>query len=65
MERAAALAVDAKVPNILAYTIERIGAVGSPKSRQVLEKLSGQLAEMQDPHRFHENQMAITEILKK
>jgi putative membrane-bound dehydrogenase-like protein len=65
MERAAGLALKAKLPNILGYTIERIGAIGSPKSQQVLEGLSKQLAEMEDAHRFHENQLAIAEILKK
>ncbi len=65
MERAAGLALKSKLPNILGYTIERIGSIGSPKSQQVLEELSKQLAEMEDPHRFHENQLAITELLKK
>lgn len=65
MERAATLALKAKVPTILSYTIERLGAINSPESKKTLETISARLNEMGDSHQFHDNQLAITKILQK
>jgi putative membrane-bound dehydrogenase-like protein len=63
MRRAMELAVEAKLPNILSYMIKRVGAVGSEEAKKMLKELNWRLSKTEDPHRYHEAQMTIHEIL--
>ena len=54
MNRAIALAQKAKVPNILPFTIRRIGAMKTAESIKVLEGLQGRLESMPGSHEGHE-----------
>lgn len=65
MHRAMELALAAGLPNMLPYTIKRAGAIGSDESKMFLKTLSEKLAGADDPHRYHEAQKAISEILEK
>lgn len=65
MNRAMDLALKAELPNILHYTIKCVGAVGSDDSKRMLKRLNERLDNAEDPHRYHDAQMAISEILKQ
>ena len=58
------LAEKAKLPNILPYTIQRIGAIGSSESKKLLLELNERLGR-QNSHQSHQNRMLIGELLGK
>lgn len=63
MSRALDLAQQATLPKILPYMIKCVGAIGSDDSRRILGKLNEKLGSSEDPHQYHEAQMAIEETL--
>lgn len=63
MNRALELAQKANLPNILTYTIKCTGAIGSEESKRMLKELDQKLGKAEDPHQYHQAQMAISEIL--
>lgn len=52
MGRALEMAMDAEVPNLLAYTIKRIGAVGTPEATGVLKEAERQLENKPTSERY-------------
>ncbi|MEX0646387.1 MAG: PVC-type heme-binding CxxCH protein [Balneolaceae bacterium] len=50
MDRAMELALEAELPDVLIYTIQRVGAIGSEEAKDLLEKVDQQLREMDVSH---------------
>ena len=65
MARAVDLAVKAKSPHILPYTISRVEAIDSEESDQILKGLNQRLGKLEDSHQYHEAQLMISKILEK
>ncbi|MFD3002391.1 PVC-type heme-binding CxxCH protein [Pontibacter toksunensis] len=65
MNRAADLALKAKVPHVLPYTIQRIGAINSAESVKTLQDLQQRLEKMEGSHENHEIQALIKKLLVK
>ncbi len=63
MKRALAMAEKAKLPKILSYTIQRIGAIGTDESKKLLKDLDHKLGSAEHNHQNHESQMLIGKIL--
>lgn len=63
MDRAVEMAFKSKIPTILSYTIQRLGGMESLDAKKVLENLSKRLDATENPHRFHDDQLKIAEIL--
>lgn len=53
ISRSLDLAMNAKIPNILLFTIQRVKAIGSPESKKALQEFSEKLR-AQDQHYYHE-----------
>ncbi|MCF2447291.1 plastocyanin/azurin family copper-binding protein [Dyadobacter sp. CY345] len=64
MKRALQVAETAKLPKILPYTIQRIGAIGTEESRKVLKEFNDRLGK-RNSHEHHETQMLIGKVLGK
>jgi putative membrane-bound dehydrogenase-like protein len=54
----------AKMPKLLPYTIQRVGAIGSDDSKKVLKELNDRLGKA-NTHEHHESQMLIGKALGK
>lgn len=65
MNRAVDLAIKAKFPKILAYTIQRVGAIDSQESKKALQELNQRFDKMEDPHQYHENKLMINKLLEQ
>lgn len=65
MKRLMGIAEKAKLPQLLPYTIKRAGVTGSDDAKSMLRELHHRLGKSEDPHQYHEAQMAINEILGK
>nr|WP_237587149.1 PVC-type heme-binding CxxCH protein [Pontibacter russatus] len=65
VNRAVDLALKAKVPHVLPYTIQRVGAIGSPESEKALQGLQQRLQKMGQSHENHELQALIKEQLAR
>jgi len=63
MSRATDLAVKAKLPNVLSYTIKATGAVGSEDAKRILMELGEKLGKAENHHEYHEAQITINAIL--
>lgn len=63
MNRAADLALKAKLPNILSFTIQRLTAIQSAESIKVLQDLQRRVANNQDSHENHEVQTLLKKAL--
>lgn len=64
MKRALQMAEKAKLPKILPYTIQRIGAIGTEESKKVLKEFNDRLGKT-NSHEHHETQMLIGKVLGK
>ena len=64
MKRALQIAEKAKLPKILPYTIQRIGAIGTEESKKVLKEFNDRLGKT-DSHEHHEMQILIGKVLEK
>ncbi|GAA4470169.1 hypothetical protein GCM10023189_58350 [Nibrella saemangeumensis] len=64
-KRALQLAEKAKLPKILPYTIQRIGAIGSEDSKKLLREYNDRLGKLDHSHQNHEIQMLISKALEK
>jgi putative membrane-bound dehydrogenase-like protein len=64
VKRALQIAEKAKMPKILPYTIQRVGAIGTDESKKALKDLNDKLGKL-GSHDQHENMMLIGEVLKK
>ena len=58
------LAEKAKLPNILPYTIQRIGAIGTNESKKLLNDLNDRLGKL-NSHQSHAHQLLIGNVLGK
>lgn len=65
MKRAMDMAFQSKLPKILPYTIQRVAAIGSPESKQLLQSLNERMHKMENAHQFHELQAMVTKILEQ
>lgn len=65
MKRTLQIAEKAKFPKILPYTIQRIGAIGTNESKQLLKGLNEKLGKMEHSHQNHENQTLISKALNE
>jgi hypothetical protein len=63
VNRAVDLAVKAKVPHILPFTIQRLGDIKSPESIKALEDLQRRVENTQDSHQNHEIQTLLKKAL--
>ncbi len=63
MKRAMDLAVNAKSPNILPFTIKKVSSIGTEESDKLLRELEQRLGKL-DSHRYHEAQSAIRQSLE-
>ena len=64
MKRALQIAEKAKLPKILPYTIQRVGAIGTEESKKVLKEFNDRLGKT-DSHEHHEMQILIGKVLEK
>lgn len=64
MNRAIEMADKAKFPKIMTYTIQRIGAIGTPESKKALQALNQRFDKMENDHMNHENKILIDKLLK-
>ena len=65
MNKAIDIAMNTKLPKALAFTIQRIGAIGSTESKTALEGLAKKLNTPANKHRYHQELMLIETALKK
>jgi putative membrane-bound dehydrogenase-like protein len=63
VSRAIDLALKAKVPHILPYTVQRVGAINSAESVKALRALQQRLEKMEHSHQNHEIQALINKKL--
>ncbi|MEX2595261.1 MAG: PVC-type heme-binding CxxCH protein [Anditalea sp.] len=63
-ERVMDMAVKAKSPHILPFTIKKVEAIGSKESARILQDLNQRLTEM-DSHQYHESHLMVKKMLKK
>ncbi len=63
INRAVELAQKARVPNILPFTIQRLGAIKSPESIKILEDLQRRAENTHDSHQNHEIQALLKKAL--
>ena len=61
-KRALQLAEKAKMPKILSYTIQRVGAIGTEDAKKLLREMNERLGK-RDSHENHEHQMLIAKVL--
>ncbi|GAB3909033.1 hypothetical protein GCM10028803_45920 [Larkinella knui] len=59
------LAEKAKLPKILPYTVQRIGAIGSDDSKKLLKEFNDRVGKMEHSHEQHEVQMLLARLLEK
>ncbi|MGV8878390.1 MAG: PVC-type heme-binding CxxCH protein [Sphingobacteriaceae bacterium] len=64
LDRSVNMAIKAKFPKILTYTIQRIGVIGTPESKKTLEALNQRFDKMDNPHQYHEQKTLIDKLLK-
>jgi putative membrane-bound dehydrogenase-like protein len=64
LNRAVDLALKAKVPHVLAHTIQRIGAINSAESAKALQSLQQRLGQMEHSHENHEIQALLKKALE-
>jgi len=65
INRAIDLAQKAKVPDILSYTVQRVGAINSAESIKALQGLQQHLGKMDHAHQNHEVQALIKKELER
>lgn len=58
------LAEKAKMPKILSYTIQRVGAIGTDDAKKLLREMNGRLGK-RDSHENHEHQRLIAKVLEE
>ena len=63
MKRAMDMAVNAKSPHILPFTIKKLGAIGTEEADKLLQDLNQRLGKI-DSHRYHEAQSTIRQMLE-
>ena len=65
-ERAANLAMSTELPYMLSYTIQRIGAIGSDQSREILRQVDQVLQNLENPRQSdHEARATINQLLSR
>jgi hypothetical protein len=64
INRAVDLAVKAKVPYILAHTIQRVDAINTPESEKALQGLQQRLGQMEHSQENHELQALLKKALE-
>jgi len=64
MKRALEMAEKSKLPKILPFMIQRVGALGTDESRKVLKAFNDRLGKT-NPHEHHETRMLIGKVLEK
>lgn len=62
-KRALQLAEKAKIPNILPYTVQRIGAIGTDESKKLLKELNDRVGNRDHSPENHEVQRLIAKVL--
>ncbi len=62
-KRALQLAEKAKLPNILPYTVQRIGAIGTDESKKLLKELNDRVGKRDHSPENHEVQRLIAKVL--
>ena len=62
-KRALQLAEKAKMPKLLPYTIQRIGAIGTDESKKLLKELNDRVGKRDHSPETHEVQMLIAKVL--
>ena len=65
MNKAIDITMRSKLPKALAFTIQRIGAIGSPESKEILTALTKKLNIPGNKHLYHAELMLIEKALKK
>lgn len=65
MNKAIDITMRSKLPKALAFTIQRVGAIGSTESKEILTALAKKLNTPAGKHRYHEELMLIGKALKK
>ncbi len=65
MTRALKIAEITPIPNILNYTIKRLGAIGSVDSKSILEQLHSRLKQKEHSAANHESMQLIDKVLKE
>ena len=65
MNKAIEITMRSMLPKALAFTIQRIGAIGTAESRETLTALAKKLSTPANKHRYHEELMLIDKALKK
>ncbi len=63
VNRAVDLALKAKVPHILPFTVQRVGDIDSEEAEKALQRLQQSLEKMDHSHQNHEIQMLIKKYL--
>lgn len=65
-KRAADLAMSTELPYMLSYTIQRIGAIGSDQSREILQQIDSELQNLENPSQSdHEARATINQLLSQ
>ncbi|GAB4056075.1 PVC-type heme-binding CxxCH protein [Spirosoma litoris] len=64
-KRALQMAEKAKLPKMLPYTIQRIGALGTEDSKKLLKELNDRVGKLEHSHETHELQMLIAKTLEE
>ncbi|WP_018617962.1 PVC-type heme-binding CxxCH protein [Spirosoma luteum] len=62
-KRALQLAEKAKMPKLLPYTVQRIGAIGTDESKKLLKELNDRVGKRDHSPETHEVQMLIAKVL--
>lgn len=65
MNRAVELALKAKVPHVLPYTIQRVAAINSAESVKTLQSLQQRLEKLEHSNQNHEIQAEIKKVLEQ
>ncbi|ADB42297.1 PVC-type heme-binding CxxCH protein [Spirosoma linguale] len=65
MKRALAMAQKSKLPKQLAYTIQRIGAIGTDDAKKLLKELNDRVGKLDHSHENHEIQELIAKVLEE
>ncbi len=65
MKRALAMAQKSKLPKQLAYTIQRIGAIGTDDAKKLLKELNDRVGKLDHSHENHEIQELIARVLEE
>ncbi|MVM31455.1 dehydrogenase [Spirosoma sp. HMF4905] len=64
-KRALQMAEKAKLPKLLPYTVQRIGALGTEDSKKLLKELNDRVGKLEHSHETHELQSLIAKTLEE